>query len=495
MQKRLTNWRRWGLRVALVAATSAVLVTGVAWHGLAAAPASQTVTATAPAISARTGMRESYADVVSVVAPAVVTVRVEARPRVRPTQFGPRDDFFRRFFGDPEDSPFQMPSPRRSGLGSGVVVSDDGYIITNHHVIDEAESITVEFSDGRSFDATLVGSDEPTDVAVLKVDAKQLPVLTLGNSDDVRIGDVVLAVGNPLGIGQTVTMGIISAKGRYTAGASDGSYEDFLQTDAPINQGNSGGALVNTKGELIGINSQIVSTSGGNIGIGFAIPANMAHHVMDEIRTEGHVRRSQLGVTVQQVTSDMAESLGLRDVAGAIVSNVASGSAAEKAGIRQADVIRSFNGEPVRDFNSLRNRVAAMEPGSQATVGIIRDGRDQTLTVKLDEAASSRSTDGETQGSADQASLGVAVTPLTAELASRFEIDRNVSGLFVQSVQPGSRADQAGIREGDVIESVNRLAVQSVDALRAAVDQAADRPLLLLVHREGHDQFVTVRAQ
>ena len=216
---------------------------------------------------------------------------------------------------------------KQRALGSGVVVSGDGYILTNNHVVDEASDIRVEFNDGRSFKAKLVGADKPSDLAVLKIEGTNLPALTLGNSDGVQVGDVVLALGNPLGIGQTVTMGIISAKGRSTS-HGEGSYEDFLQTDAAINHGNSGGALVNLTGELVGINSQIVSPSDGNIGIGFAIPANMAHHVMDDLRKDGRVRRSQLGVTVQPVTSDMAESLGLKDVSGAIVSSVGEGCAA-----------------------------------------------------------------------------------------------------------------------------------------------------------------------
>jgi S1-C subfamily serine protease len=232
------------------------------------------VTATAPARIA-TGGRDSYADVVNVVTPAVVTIRVEGRARVSPTQFQD-DDLFRRFFGDQFGGPQRrMPAPRTRGLGSGIVVTSDGYLLTNHHVIDGASDIRVEFTDGRSFAAKLVGSDQPSDLALLKIEATNLHPLTLGDSDAVQVGDIVLAVGNPLGIGQTVTSGIVSAKGRST-GVGDGSYEDFLQTDAPINQGNSGGALVNLQGELLGINAQILSPSGGNIGLGFAIPANMA---------------------------------------------------------------------------------------------------------------------------------------------------------------------------------------------------------------------------
>jgi Do/DeqQ family serine protease len=292
-------------------------------------------------------LQTSYADVVDRDAPAVVTVRSERRVRV-PEQFP--------FMGMPFLGEVQ-PQPQdriEHGLGSGVIVSADGYILTNDHVIDGAEDIRVELTDNRTLPAKVVGSDTPSDLAVLKIDASHLPVLPLGNSDQVRVGDVVLAIGNPLGVGQTVTMGIISAKGRQT-GLSDGSFEDFLQTDAPINQGNSGGALVNTSGELIGINSQIISPSGGNIGIGFAVPANMAKSVMAQLTNSGTVRRGMLGVTVQPVTSDLASSLGLSDVRGALISSVQHGGPADRAGVQRGDVILALNGSPVADSNALRN--------------------------------------------------------------------------------------------------------------------------------------------
>jgi Do/DeqQ family serine protease len=374
-------------------------------------------------------------------------------------------------------------------------VTADGYLLTNHHVIDGASDIRVEFNDGRSFAAKLVGSDQPSDLALLKIEATNLHPLTLGDSDAVQVGDIVLAVGNPLGIGQTVTSGIVSAKSRSTA-VGDGSYEDFLQTDAPINHGNSGGALVNTRGELVGINSQILSVSEGNIGIGFAIPANMARHVMDQLKTQGRVQRAQLGVTVQQVTSDMAASLGLSGTRGAIVSSVESGSAAERAGVKRGDVIVSFNGQPVTEYNALRNRVAEAKPGTNATIGIVRDGSEKALTVKLDEASPNRAARGssnDTPEAADQTALGVAVAPLTPETAARAGIRGNIKGLLVQNVEPDSRAADAGIQPGDVIVEANRKSVTSVDELRAAVRGTPDRPLLLLVNREGRDLFVTVR--
>jgi serine protease Do len=491
------------IRGGLAGLAGAALIAGASWgsFGVGTAAAPQTVAAPAtPAITHPVAAgRESYADIVKVVAPAVVTIRVEGEARMSPTNM-PDDDFFRRFFGD-QNGPFgggqgqgRAPRmPKQRGLGSGVIVSGDGYILTNHHVIDGAQDIRVDMTDGRTFKAKLVGSDQPSDLAVLKIDATNLKTLSMGNSDDVQVGDVVLAIGNPLGIGQTVTMGIVSAKGRST-GNGDGGYEDFLQTDAPINQGNSGGALVSMKGELVGINSQILSTSSGNIGIGFAIPTNMARDVMDDLKSGGSVHRAQLGVTVQPVTSDLAESLGLKQTGGVIVSGVTSGSAADHAGVKRGDVIKSFNGRDVQDTNTLRNRVAEANPGSNATLVVVRDGAERTFTVKLDEAASRTARNGsDSDGTDDRAALGVAVAPLTPELASRAGVQRDLKGLLVQDVNPDGRAADAGLRAGDVIQEVNRKPVQTVDELRSAVRQTPDRPVLLLVNREGRDLFVTVR--
>ena len=296
-----------------VAVVGAVLLMGGAtWHSWAAgsadggAQAVHAATAAPPITNAVAGSRDSYADIVDVVSPAVVTIQVEGRARMSSTQFQfPDDDLFGQFFGN--RAPRQMPRPRQNALGSGVVVTTDGYILTNNHVVDGADSISVELTDGRTLSAKVIGTDQPSDLALIKVNGSGFKPITFGDSNAVHVGDVVLAVGNPFKLGQTVTMGIISAKGRST-GVPDGSYEDFLQTDAPINHGNSGGALVNTKGELVGINSQIVSDGGeGNIGIGFAIPANMARRVMDDLRTTGKVTRGQLGVGVQAISQDLAD--------------------------------------------------------------------------------------------------------------------------------------------------------------------------------------------
>jgi len=332
--------------------------------------------------TAPSGPVVSYADVVSRVSPAVITIHSEMRVRA-PQQYPFMDDpMFRQFFGD--RTPQQMPEQKRSGLGSGVIVSTDGYILTNHHVIDGAEQIKVDLNDGRTLDAKVVGSDPPSDLAVLKIDATDLPVLALGDSDKVRVGDVVLAIGNPLGIGQTVTMGIISAKGRQT-GLSSGSFEDFLQTDAPINQGNSGGALVSTNSELIGINSQILSPSGGSIGIGFAIPSNMAKSITDTLVKTGKVRRGQLGITVVKLNSEPAKDLGIKETKGIGVAQVQPGSAADRAGLKKGDVIVGFNGVEMTDPNVFRNQVASTAPGSAVTLNVMRDGRPLELHATLGE--------------------------------------------------------------------------------------------------------------
>jgi Do/DeqQ family serine protease len=336
----------------------------------------------------------SYADVVSRVSPAVITIHSEMRVRA-PQQYPFMDDpMFRQFFGD--RLPQQMPEQRRSGLGSGVIISTDGYILTNHHVIDGAEQIKVDLNDNRTLDAKVVGFDPPSDLAVLKIDATNLPVLALGDSDRVRVGDVVLAIGNPLGIGQTVTMGIISAKGRQT-GLSNGSFEDFLQTDAPVNQGNSGGALVSTNSELIGINSQILSPSGGSIGIGFAIPSNMARTVTDALVKTGKVRRGQLGIVVVRPNSEAAKALAIKENKGLVVAQVQPGGAAERAGLKTGDVIISFNGVEEIDPNVFRNQVASTAPGSEVTLTILRDGREQRVSARLGEFIPATESDTERQ--------------------------------------------------------------------------------------------------
>lgn len=349
-----------------------------------APPPPQIATKSAETESRRSSPLASYADTVERAGPAVVTIRAERRlrpPRQHPFFDDPRlRDFFGGMFGGAQS---RGPSVQM-GLGSGVIVQSNGTILTNHHVIDGAEAIKVELKDNRVYDAKLIGSDPPSDLAVLKIEAKELAALNMGDSDRVRVGDVALAIGNPLGIGQTVTAGIISAKGRVT-GLSDGSFEDFLQTDAPINQGNSGGALINSEGELVGINSQILSTSGGSIGIGFAIPSNMARMVMEQLVAGGKVRRGQLGVAIQPLPPERAERFGLKDSQGVVVASVAPSSPAARAGVRQNDVIIGFEGQPVNDGNTFRNRVASTAPGTKVKLTVLRDKERQEIEVTLGE--------------------------------------------------------------------------------------------------------------
>jgi Do/DeqQ family serine protease len=471
---------------------AALLLTGslVGWAAAGTGVGSVTaepVTGTTPTVERlENGASASYAPIVDRVTPAVVTIRSERTVRASAPQV-PDHPLFREFFGERFD-PRNMPERRQGGMGSGVIVRGDGYILTNDHVVNGADEVTVELTDGRSLKAKVVGTDRPSDLAVLKVDGTNLPTLTLGDSDDVRVGDVVLAVGNPLGIGQTVTMGIVSAKGRAT-GLGDGSYEDFIQTDAPINRGNSGGALVNTEGALIGINSQIVSPSGGNIGIGFAIPAKMAANVMTQLIEHGEVRRGRLGVTIQQVTPDLARGLGLSSASGALVSGVDGGGPAAAAGLLRGDVITALNGKQVRDSNVLRNEIAALQPGTTVTLTVLRDGSERTITAKL---AALEATDGREggQSSSESGRFGLTVEPLTPERARQLGVAAQ-TGVVVAEVEPGSRAARAGLRPGDVIQQVDRRDVGDGEALRRALENG-DRPAVLLVHRGETSIFVSL---
>lgn len=482
------------ISVALVACFAAGCSTGLLGGG-DVQPVQEAPVAPAPLVV--DGVRTSYADVVDKTSPAVVQIEARQQSRQTETRRGqsPEEDLLRQF-----GIPNQRPQIER-GVGSGVIVSADGSILTNHHVVEGANKITITTNDNRTFDAKIVGTDQPSDLAVLKIEATELPFLILGNSDGVRVGDIVLAIGNPLGIGQTVTAGIISAKGRRT-GLSDGSFEDFLQTDAPINRGNSGGALVNLQGELIGINSQILSggPSGGSIGIGFSIPSNMAKSVMDQLLKDGKVRRGMLGVNIQNITEDTARALDLKDRSGILVSNVKSGSAADKAGIKRGDIITAINGEKIEDSNVLRNKVAGTLPGTAIKLTVVRDGEPLEMTATLDEFNLSDSQRAEPGADPDGTSpqnqggrLGVSLEPLTPQTAKRLGVDPGDGGMVVTEVDPSGPAAEAGLTRNDVILEINRKAVSSVEDVRGAVESSGDRPVLLLISRGGQTVYLTVR--
>ncbi len=448
----------------------------------------------------RSALERSYAQLVEAVLPAVVNVQVERTERAAPapTPFADPDmrRFFERFFGMPMPGPDREPPRFRArGEGSGFFVDGKGHIVTNAHVVGGADKVEVTLQDGTRLPARIVGIDERTDLAVLKVEPKG-PVtwVEFGDSSKVRVGDKVIAVGNPFGLGGTVTAGIVSSTGREL-GASP--YDDFIQIDAPINRGNSGGPTFNLDGEVVGVNSIIVSPTGGNIGIGFAISANTAKQVVAELVEKGTVERGWLGVSIQPLDEDLAKSLGLPDAKGALVAQVEPGSPAEKAGIEAGWVIREFNGTPIDRLRTLTRAVAAAPPGSKASLTAFVDGRERRITVELGRQPGSEQVARVEPGEAakGQPRLGLQLAPLTPQTRERFGIDRGVEGVLVVEVDPNGPAAEKGVREGDVVTAVAGKKVRSpremVDAVRKAHADGR-RSVLLQLWRDGQQRFVAV---
>lgn len=433
------------------------------------------------------------------VTPAVVNIAttrvVKGQEGVPLTPFF-EDPFFRRFFGDEFFRQFDVPRERREqSLGSGVIVDPSGYIVTNNHVISKADEIKVLLNDRREYKGKIVGTDPKTDLAVIKIDATNLPTIPWGDSSKLQVGELVLAVGNPFGLNQTVTMGIISAVGRANVGIAD--YEDFIQTDAAINPGNSGGALVNIRGEIIGINTAIFTRSGGYMGIGFAVPSNMAKSVMESLRTKGKVVRGWLGVTIQEVNADLAKQFGLKEARGALVSDVLEDSPAEKAGVERGDVIIELNGKPVESASQLKNLVAQLGVGTKADLTVVRDKKEKRLTVVIGEQPKEIASMGtEERPGTSTALSGIEVHDLTPDLARRFGLPRDEQGVVVTGVEPNSQAEIAGIRRGDLIMEINRSPVrdtQDYDRIVSVLKKG--EPVLLLIKRDGRTLFITLSGE
>lgn len=435
--------------------------------------------------------RGSYAPIVKQVAPAVV--RIETVVKAAPVQPMPGfdDPFWQQFFGR-QFGRQQPRAQRQHGIGSGVIVTKDGYILTNNHVVDGASEVKVALTDGREFTAKVIGRDPKSDIAVVKIAADSLPVVPLADSDKVEVGDVVLAVGNPFGVGQTVTKGIVSAKERGGMGIED--YENFIQTDAAINPGNSGGALVDINGRLIGINTAILSRSGGSQGVGFAVPSEIARNVMQSLVADGRVTRGYLGVSIQTVTPALAEEFKLKDVKGALVGDVAADGPAAKAGFKAGDVVLAFNGKKVADSQRLRLAVADTKPGATVPVEILRNGEKQTLKATIKPLPGSEEVADSTPGkNTDTGTLnGVGVADVDPQVRREFNLPKNVAGAVITDVDPASPSAEAGLKPGDVIQEINHHPVKSADDAVSLTESPADKKTLLRIWSNGGSRYVVV---
>jgi serine protease Do len=436
----------------------------------------------------------NFAELAKRLGPSVVnvsTTQVRRMAQGAPAPFDqgdPRNDLLERFFGGRIPRGAQPgPQPRQGGMGSGFIIDNNGTILTNYHVVGNAQKINVTLSDGKSYEAKVIGTDQKTDIAVIKIDAgRDLPAAALGDSDRLEVGEWVIAIGNPFGLDHTVTSGIVSAKGRQIGA---GPYDNFIQTDASINPGNSGGPLLNLRGEVVGINTAIFSQSGGNIGIGFAIPTNSVKDLLPQLRDKGRVVRGYLGTTVQKITPEIADSLGLKQGGGALVADVLKGGPAEKAGLKAGDVIVEFDKKEIKDSSDLPAAVARVAPGTSVQLKVTRDGKQISLPITVGELK-----DNEVVASSGQESdLGLTVQPLTPDMAQSLGLER-AEGLVVASVKPGSAADEAGLRSGDVITQVNRRPVKNLaDYNREISRTEKSKSVLFLVRRGESSVFLALK--
>ncbi len=427
----------------------------------------------------------AFSEIVRAVSPSVVNISSTKTVRRQG-----QEDFF-DFFAPVPTPETKTKRWKEQSLGSGVVVSPDGLIVTNNHVVEQSDDIRVILYDKRSFKARVIGSDPKTDIAIIKIDARGLQTIPWSDSDRLQVGEFVLAIGNPFGLTHTVTMGIISAVGRADVGISD--YEDFIQTDAAINPGNSGGPLVNTKGELIGINTAIFSRTGGYQGIGFAVPSNMVRSVIDQLLKEGKVTRGWLGVTIQELTPELAQKFGLSAPEGALISDVMKGSPAHKAGVLRGDIITRFNGKRLRDVASLRNMVAQTRIGSEVELIILRKGKEYSVRVKIVEMPSEPSEHKQSSGKSSEgiesALSGVAVIDITQAVAKQLGLSADDKGVVVMKIEQGSIADQSGLKEGDLIQEIDRQRVNNLSDFNRIVSRLRGGEQILLFINRGGKRF------
>jgi serine protease Do len=432
-----------------------------------------------------------FAPVFKQALPAVVSITSSRVVKVRQNPLF-NDPFFQQFFGG--QFPRGPQQQREMGLGSGVIVSPDGYILTNNHVVDKATEIRVMLTDKRQFPGKVIGTDPKTDIAVVKIAATDLPTITLGDSSKLQVGDYAFAIGNPFGVGETATMGIISATGRNGLDIED--YEDFIQTDAAINPGNSGGALLNERGQLIGINTAILSGgSGGNQGIGFAIPINMAKYIMDEILKHGKVERGYIGVGIQEVTPDLAKAFHIPAEKGALVGNVDPNGPGAKAGLQRGDVIEDLNGEPISGPNELKLKVATIAPGTTVHLKVNRDGQTRDITLALAQVPGETSAKGSGGAGENSPLAGVQVENFTPDIRQQLGLKPNTQGVVVSDVPGDSPAADAGLQRGDVIEQINRQPVNSASDYERLVGQAGKQTVVLLIDRGGNTAFLVVQPE